>query len=123
MSDVPRDRCLQCGKSRRQARDPYDRICATATGYEVVEMLDEWDRHHWRDWSDTELAQVGILPEFYDEHRRDSWYDLPYAPCEHTSSGHRLPAEDVRIGGYLMWAKGQCVHCGRQREDTCDADA
>lgn len=109
------DTCLQCGKTRAEVRDPYDWPCATATGYEVVETLDEWDRHHWRDWSDKELENAGILPEFFDEHRRDNVYELPYAPCDHHVRGHNFPSENVYFGEFLVEAKGQCRDCGKRR--------
>lgn len=88
----PRDECLQCGQSRAQvkANGPY---CATVTGYEYVETLDEWDRHHWRDWSDAELKRHGLLPEQYDEHRRTNIYDLEFpARAAHCKEhGHSYP--------------------------------
>lgn len=110
------DVCLQCSKTRAETRDPFNAICATASGYEVVETLDEWDRHHWRDWSDSELSYYGILPEYYEEHRRDVIYDLPYAPCEHTERGHNIPTDDVYIGGWLMHEADRCIDCGKDRD-------
>ena len=110
---VPVSQCLQCGKSREQVKDYYDRPCATATGYETVETLDEWDRHHWRDWSDRELEAAGIVPEFYDQHRRDDFYALPYAPCEHQTQGHTYPTEtDPDMG----LRPDQCLGCGHERK-------
>lgn len=122
MSDrsVSVDRCLQCGKSRIEVKDPYNFPCATATGYEVVETLDEWERHHWRDWSDSELKTAGILPEFYDQHRRDSFYDLQYVECEHHVQGHRFPAEDVYLEKWIVERKGVCTFCGKRDEARDD---
>lgn len=112
-SQLPKDHCLQCGKSREQVRDYFDRPCATATGYETVETLDEWERHHWRDWSDRELDAAGILPEFYDQHRRDDVYALQYAPCEHQKAGHMYPRDsDPEVGLHV----DQCLQCGHTRE-------
>src|SRR5690606_22983548 len=118
MSAVPKDRCLQCGKSREQVKNYFDSPCATASGYEVVEGLDDWERHHWRDWSDAELRRSGIKPEFFNEHRRDDWYDLPYAPCEHTGRGHSFPERDEYFEKWLMEERGVCRACGKREESA-----
>lgn len=72
------DVCLQCGKTRAQVKEPYNSPCATATGYEVVEGLDDWDRHHWRDWSDAELARFGLTPSRFERNRRTDYYALEF---------------------------------------------
>lgn len=104
------DECLQCGKSRAQVRDWFDSLCATAEGYETVETLDEWPRHHWSDWSDTELTRNGILPRAFEKHRRSSIYDLPYAACADTVRGHNPTVKSFPEFGI---AKGQCWDCGQ----------
>lgn len=109
MSPVANDRCLQCGKSRTEVKDRYNSPCATATYGETIEGLDDWERHHWRDWSDTELAGNGILPDFFDQHRRDDIYALPYAPCLHTTSGHTVIRESDTEWGQTA---GDCWDCG-----------
>lgn len=115
MSDVAIDRCLQCGKSREQVKDYYDSRCATATYGETVEGLDDWDRHHWRNWSNKSLLGAGILPQYFDEHRRDDVYSLQYAPCEHTKWGHTYPKGNEADWGL---STDQCVHCGHRKEPS-----
>lgn len=112
----PKDVCLQCGKSREEVKKPFNWPCATESGYEVIETLDEWDRHHWRDWSDNDLGAAGILPEFYDEHRRDNIYTLPYAECEHHVRGHVFPSEDSYYREFLVESKNECRNCGKRQE-------
>ncbi len=111
------DTCLQCGKSREQVKDYYDSPCATATYGETVEGLDDWDRHHWRDWSNKSLLAAGILPEHFEDHRRDDVYSLPYAPCEHTKWGHRYPEQDEPDFGFTT---DRCVHCGETKGTADD---
>ena len=87
--------CLQCGQTREEVRRNQT-YCATTTGYEVVETLDEWDRHHWRDWSDMELERAGLLPGQYEAHRRTNVYDLEWpareAACERRGHHNYPPA-------------------------------
>lgn len=75
---VPENTCLQCDKTREEVKDYFNSPCATATGYEVVETLDEWDRHHWRDWSAMELNRMGIHASFYENNKRTNIYDLEF---------------------------------------------
>ena len=88
----PKDTCLQCGQSREEVKR-NDTYCATVTGYEVVEGLDEWDRHHWRDWSDADLKRHGIHPSLWAEHRRTGIYDLEFPAREShcMANGHTYP--------------------------------
>lgn len=101
------DCCLQCGKSRAQVKDYLDSPCATASGYEVVEGLDDWPRHHWRDWSDRELAGFMVLPEAFHKYRRASFYDFEWVDCADSVHGH-WPAKEAGE----WWAKNECVRCG-----------
>lgn len=119
---VPADVCLQCGQTRAQVRAD-DAPCATEEGYEYREVRDEWPQHHWRDWSDKMLAAHRIKPGFFDVHRRDDIYALPYAPCEHTTDGHLPSASDEWWDDehrddprYLMRRKGECIRCGASPE-------
>ena len=72
--------CLQCNESEaaiRASQRRRDPIFCGAVDY-FGECLWEADRHRFRDWSDRELAEWGVLPEFYDQHRRMlSLYDVP----------------------------------------------
>lgn len=72
-----KDTCLQCGQTREEVKREGT-FCATITGYEVIETKDEWERHHWRDWSDAELKAQGIHPSLWDANRRADIYDLEW---------------------------------------------
>lgn len=74
----PRDVCLQCGKTRTEVKDRYNFPCATATYGEYVEGLDDWPRHHWRDWSDAELKRHGLTESRFEDNRRTDIYDLEF---------------------------------------------
>lgn len=82
-----KDTCLQCGQTRAQAKSE-GLYCVTISGYEVVEAEDEWDRHHWRDWSDTELRRMGVKPRLWDKNRRTNIYDLEGAMRESYCDDH-----------------------------------
>ena len=112
---VPMGSCLQCGQSREEVRINQT-ICGIEEGYEYRELIAEWPRHHWRDWSDAELRRSGIKPEFFSEYRRWSISSLPYAACDHTERGHMFPTEDVYFGEYLLDPKGVCYMCGAKTE-------
>ena len=118
-SDVPRGACLQCEQTREEVRINQT-ICGIEEGYEYRELVAEWPRHHWRDWSDAELKSAGIKPEFFDEYRRWSISALPYAACEHCESGHSFPNEDIYFGEYLMNPKGVCVTCGAKQSKNME---
>lgn len=107
--------CLQCEQSRNEVR-ANKTICGIEEGYEYRELVAEWPRHHWRDWSDTELTAVGIKPEFFDVYRRWSISQLPYAACEHLERGHDFPKEDIYWGDVIFHPKGKCVHCDAKQE-------
>ena len=77
MSGEPKDVCLQCGECRAAVAE-HGYSCATLTGYETVEADETWERHHWRDWSDQELASVGISPHRWGENRRTLWQELEF---------------------------------------------
>lgn len=89
-AQVAIDVCLQCGKCREQVRDYFDSPCATATYGEYVEGLDDWLRHHWRDWSDADLAKYGLPESWWNTNRRTDYYDLEFAWREATcqEQGH-----------------------------------
>ena len=69
----PIDTCLQCGQTRAQVK-AQQTFCATLTGYEVVEVDQEWDRHHWRDWSNADLRAAGMPEVEWPNYRRASFY-------------------------------------------------
>lgn len=89
MSDLE---CLQCGQTKALVKREGT-YCATVEGYEYVETRDEWERHHWRDWSNTELERHGLHPSLWDENRRTNVYDLEFpARASHCmENGHTYP--------------------------------
>lgn len=111
MSHLPKDTCLQCEQTREEVKR-NDTICGIEGGYECIELIAEWDRHHWRDWSDTELLSFGILPKFFDQHRRDSASSMECAPCEHTKYGHSYAGPtDIDLG----IPADECIRCGHNK--------
>lgn len=82
--------CLQCGESRAAVK--RERLCCATVGYEG-EAHDEWDRHRWRDWTDKELASIGVLPEHYDKYRRAKEDDLNFINCRDKGREH-IPLEE-----------------------------
>lgn len=113
---VPKDACLQCEQSREEVKR-NETICGIEDGYEYHELVAEWPRHRWRDWSNAELTKAGIKPEFFGLYRRWSASTLGYADCDHTQSGHRYPEVDVYYGEAFIHPKNECLDCG-ERKDT-----
>ena len=117
-----RNRCLQCGQTREQVKR-NDTICATVTGYEVIETLDEWDRHHWRDWSNAEFRRMGIHPSLWEENRRTGIYDLEWAGrtsycMEHGHSYPRPWHPPLSKWVLDMHPPNLCTTCYEEREAT-----
>ena len=109
VNSEPVGTCLQCGQTREQVK-ANDTICGIEGGYEYVELVAEWPKHHWRDWSDKELDGAKIRPEFWDRYRRASVSYFEWTACEHSTFGHRIMDEDR--DEYLIKA-GQCIKCGK----------
>lgn len=105
---LPKDTCLQCGQTRAQVKEKRT-ICATVGGYKYVEIMDEWPKHHWRDWSDEELGSIN--PEHRGLYRRADLHEIQYAACEHTPRGHNLATATMRDYGVVA---GQCIDCGQK---------
>jgi hypothetical protein len=82
---LPRDACLQCEQTKAQVQ-ANETICGIEGGYEYIELEAEWPMHHWRDWSDAELAM--IKPEYRHLYRRAPISGLQHAACEHRARGH-----------------------------------
>ena len=82
--------CLQCGESRAAVK--REGLYCADVAYDG-EPAYEWDRHRWRDWTDKELARVGILPEHYDKYRRAEVYDLNFINCADKGREH-IPFEE-----------------------------
>lgn len=82
---APVDTCLQCGETRAvvKANNYY---CATVDYY--GECQEEWARHRWADWTDTELARINILPEHMNKYRRINGADFQFIDCTHRGRDH-----------------------------------
>jgi len=113
VDSLPVDTCLQCEQTRVEVKG-NDTICGIAGGYEYVELVAEWDAHHWRDWSDKELASTAIRPEFYEVYRRVSASYFEWVACEHSTFGHQVVKEDDPDYGVKA---GDCFRCGK----TCES--
>lgn len=114
---LPIDTCLQCEQSREEV-SVNETICGIEEGYEYRELVAEWPRHHWRDWSDAELRRGGIKPEFFDLYRREPISTLQYVACDHHERGHVFPKEDAYFGEYLLNEKNVCMACGKRKGET-----
>lgn len=112
-------RCLQCGQTREEVKK-YGTFCATLSGYEAVEGQDEWDRHHWRDWSNAELKRFGIHPSLWEANRRTGIYSLegPIRTSSCMKNGHTYPKPwHPPMPGWLLDAlpKDVCTTCYTQQ--------
>lgn len=105
---VPEDTCLQCGQTRTQVKD-NETFCGIVEGYEYPELAAEWPNHHWRDWSNKDLASSCVSPEFWDKYRRASVGSFEWVACQHSTFGHRVADEDDEE---FSVKAGQCIRCG-----------
>lgn len=66
--------CLYCGepqdavRSSQRSGDPI--YCAGDFSYEYDEPGWVNPRHRFRDWTDGELEEMGVFPEYYGRYRR-----------------------------------------------------
>lgn len=102
--------CLQCGETKASIKAQGIVLCGIVSGYYEPELTDEWPRHRWADWRDSELAMMGLRPEAYEKHRRSRIFDIQWAGCEETIRGHIIATEDDVEWGLK---RGQCVTCGK----------
>lgn len=120
MIGEPRNVCLQCGETR-EAVKANGYTCATLSGYETVEVDEEWDQHHWRDWSDSELDRIGVSPHRREENRRTGWADMEFVAllsiCDR--QGHVYPesADDPDSFCYGI-PKDLCIRCFTRKGGT-----
>lgn len=110
--------CLFCGVTKEEVlftrrRDGYTLGCGieshTENGYDWDELS---PKHRWADWQDRELKKQGIAPEFYEEYRRVSIFDIEWADCEHTLTGHRY-IETLEQAELFGLKPGTCMKCGK----------
>ena len=78
---LPTNVCLQCEESR-EAVKAEKLFCGLVGGYEYREVYAEWDKHHWRDWTDAELKDAGLTPSRWNANRRTSVTDLEWPARE-----------------------------------------
>ncbi|KQO98571.1 hypothetical protein [Leifsonia sp. Leaf264] len=104
MRHLPEGTCLQCEQTRDEVRREHT-ICGIEGGYEYRELIEQWDRHHWRDWSDAELRTFGIREERWADIRRLILADLDWVAVEERCArdGH-TPPDDLD-------ASGRCATC------------
>jgi hypothetical protein len=106
-------RCLHCDQTRAGIKQ-NNTICGTVSGYEYVELEDEWPRHRWTDWTDKNLASFGIIPEAFHHYRRLQVTQMQWVGCAHTTRGHVYPDADNDWGDRI----DQCIACGHTKEAT-----
>jgi len=102
--------CLHCEQTRAEIK-ANDTICGIEGGYETVELVEEWSRHRWADWSDKDLTRFGILPEAFERHRRTPITVMQYVACEDTVRGHIAAGERLADLGFRA---DECVNCGHR---------
>lgn len=117
-----KDTCLQCGRTREEVRWEST-SCGVTSDYDVFDLLDEWDRHHWRDWSDAELAAQGIHPSLWDANRRTGIYDLewPALASMCIENGHRYPNPwhpPMHLDALKMFPPDDCLVCYETRTEA-----
>lgn len=104
--------CLQCGESRETVKaNGY--ICGIMSGGEEPELMHDWPQHRWRDWTDTELKRLGILPEFFDQYRRTPEDEFQFVDCAHLGQEHdyNTTGDDMLPPEYV------CLRCWHDTRD------
>ena len=104
--------CLHCDQTRATIRS-RNSICGTETGYEVIELDEEWPRHRWTDWTDKNLAGFGIVPEAFSRHRRTQITQMQWVACVDTTRGHYYPVAD---DAEMDMSVGRCYACGHRKD-------
>jgi hypothetical protein len=120
MSGAPRNVCLQCGETREAVKaNGYS--CATLSGYETVEVDQEWERHHWRDWSDSELDRMGVSPHRRAENRRTLSWDMEFVVlqsiCDQQEHVYSEDAGDPDSYHFGV-PKDLCIRCYTRTGET-----
>lgn len=104
--------CLQCGETPSSIKRQGIVVCGIVSGYYEPELTEEWPRHRWVDWRDSELALFGVKPEAFERHRRTPALTFQWIACDDTVRGHRPADEDD--AQFMGVRKGQCVLCGHE---------
>lgn len=111
---MPDRECLQCGETPASIKRQGIVLCGIVSGYYEPELSEEWPRHRWADWRDSELRRFGVKPEAFDRHRRTPALHFQWIACDDTVIGHRPAREDDME--FMGVTKGQCVLCGKEPE-------
>lgn len=100
---------MHCGETRGAVRaNGY--ICATESGGEYREIVDEWQTHRWADWKPEEIPNF-IKPEAKHKYTRTRVDDFQWAACEDTNRGHRFP-DPTNADDREFFDIGRCIFCG-----------
>jgi len=92
--------CLRCGRPPRSTRP-----CRIDGGFGEP-SVGEWDAHHREDWSDAELAELGLTAWRWPMHRRTMLSSLRWDQLE--SECERDGHDVIEEGGYV--ACDRCHH-------------
>ena len=110
MSDVE---CLHCGQTKGEVK-ANQTYCATVDYF--GECIDDWPQHRWRDWSDKDLKDLGVLPEHYEKYRRFNVADFQFIDCTHRGLEHKTLQDDDILPDYV------CVGCWADTRDKENND-
>lgn len=108
-------KCLQCGETSSSIKAQGIVLCGVVEGYYEPELVEEWPRHRWVDWRDSDLARFGVKPDAYDRHRRTPALTFQWIACDDTQRGH-IPARADDVPDFASHV-GQCICCGRPATD------
>ena len=106
--------CLQCGETPTSIYRQGIVLCGIVGGYEYRELEVEWPRHRWADWTDGELARLGVVQAAYDRHRRTPAMHFEWIAFEDTLHGHSW-VETEEEAEFWELEIGRCAGCGARR--------
>lgn len=100
------DVCLQCRESRETVKaNGY--ICGIMSGGEYNELMHDWPKHRWADWTDTELKRPGISADHFHLYRRTNVDEFQFVDCTHRSQVHVYN----ETGDETLPPHGICLRC------------
>lgn len=74
------EECLKCGESFGAVRSE-NLICGSVDYFGELEA--EFGNHKWAKWSDKELSNMFIKPEFYEQYRFSNWNTIIWTDDSH----------------------------------------